>query len=245
MAKKKNRLDQILLDRGLAQSLKEAAAIIMAGQVRVNEQTIDKAGSLVSDTDIVEVASKSSYVGRGALKLEGAIEEFKLKLHSSVCADVGSSTGGFTDVLLRHGAVKVYAIDVGYGELDWRLRSDPRVIVMERTNARYLESLPDLLDFVSIDVSFISLKLILPTVAAWLKPGGEIVALIKPQFEAMAEEVPDGGIIIDTKVHLRVIDEVKQSAKVLGLQCGGIIESPIKGRQGNTEFLIHLKLKKS
>jgi len=243
MAKKKNRLDQVLVQKSLADSLKEAAALIMAGQVRVQNQEVNKAGFLVSPSDEVTVLTKSPYVGRGALKLEGALTDFHIQLAGKICADVGSSTGGFTDVMLRHGAEKVYAIDVGYGELDWKLRSDERVVVMERTNARYLERLPEPIDFVSIDVSFISLRLILPRVADWLQRDGEVVALVKPQFEAKPEEVPEGGVVTDTEVHMRVVEQIKQAALEQGLEHRGTIESPIKGRQGNTEFLIHFNLK--
>jgi 23S rRNA (cytidine1920-2'-O)/16S rRNA (cytidine1409-2'-O)-methyltransferase len=207
----------------------------------VNGEVGDKAGMLVSADAMVEVAQSREFVGRGAYKLEAALKAFPISVAGAVCADVGACTGGFTEVLLRAGAKKVYAIDVGYGDLDWRIRSDPRVVVMERTNARHVDSLGEPVSVVSIDVSFISLTKILPAVERWLAREADVVALVKPQFEAERSEVGAGGIIMDPGVHDRVVKEVAACAEALGLCRMGLTVSPILGAEGNTEFLLWLK----
>ena len=219
----------------------DAERIIRAGKVRVDGAIVDKPGSLVSVDAAVDVGQGKEFVGRGAFKLLHAITTFQLSPRGSVCADVGSSTGGFTEVLLKFGASKVYAIDVGYGELDYKLRVDPRVVVMERTNARHITTLPDQIAFVSIDVSFISLYKILPVVKDWLAPGATVVALVKPQFEAAREEVEVGGIVRSGEVHRRVVQEIKALALSLKFSVRGECESPILGGDGNKEFLLVLQ----
>ena len=204
----KIRLDQYLVQHGMIQSRERAKALIMAGVVFVNEQKVDKAGEMIKEDAKVEVRGHDiGYVSRGGLKLEKAMQCFPLTPNGKVCMDIGASTGGFTDCMLQNGAVKVYAVDVGYGQLDWRLRSDERVVCMERTNARYLthEQIPDELDFASVDVSFISLKIILPAVRPLLKDGGKAVCLIKPQFEAGREKVGKKGVVRDKAVHEEVV----------------------------------------
>ena len=243
--KKRERLDVLLVERGLAPSRERARALIMAGQVLVNSRLVDKAGTMVARDAVCELAPRPDelrYVSRGGLKLEKALDSFGLDPASCVCLDVGSSTGGFTDVLLSRGASRVYAIDVGHGQLAWKLRSDPRVVVMDRTNIRYLTSLPELPAAAAIDVSFISLRLVLPPVAALLVPGGWIVALIKPQFEAGRLEVSRGsGVISDPLVHQRVLQEILSFVQELGtLAAHGLILSPIAGRDGNHEYLLWL-----
>lgn len=234
-------LVQRLLDDGVAPDRETAGKWILAGLVRVNGEVGDKAGMLVSDDAAVEVAQSREFVGRGAYKLEAALKAFPIPVTGAVCADVGVCTGGFTEVLLRAGAKKVYAIDVGYGDLDWKIRSDSRVVVMERTNARHVESLGEPVSVVSIDVSFISLTKILPAVQRWLAPHADIIALVKPQFEAERGEVGTGGIIVDPEVHDRVVMEVAVCAEALGLRRMGIEASPILGAEGNREFLLWLR----
>jgi len=242
----KKRLDQILVERELFPSKPKAQPIIMAGLVFVEGQKIDKAGTPFPET--VEIKIKSAphpYVGRGGLKLEKALKEFAIKVKDKVCLDVGASTGGFTDCLLQNGAKLVYAVDVGYGQLDWKLRNDPRVKVFERVNARNL-TLSDLglstsdIELSVIDVSFISLTKILPAVYALLTDKAEVVALIKPQFEAKRDQVEKGGIVRDPKVHEEVIEKVKKSAQDIGYFVKQLTHSPISGADGNREFLIHL-----
>jgi 23S rRNA (cytidine1920-2'-O)/16S rRNA (cytidine1409-2'-O)-methyltransferase len=235
----KERLDVLVVERGLAESRAKAQRLIMAGQVRVEGEVILKPGTLIPVSASIEVVEGMRYVSRGGEKLEAALEGFDLThLEGWVCADVGASTGGFTDCLLAHGAARVYAIDVGYGQLHWKLRQDPRVVVMERTNVRYLTTLPEQVDLVTIDVSFISLKLVLPTVKVWLKPEGKIIALIKPQFEAGPSESARGkGVIRDARVHRRVLEDVLAFAKTIGLTPQGLIRSPLLGPKGNVEFL--------
>jgi len=235
----KERLDVLVVERGLAESRAKAQRLIMAGQVRVEGEVILKPGTLIPVSASIEVVEGMRYVSRGGEKLEAALEGFDLThLEGWVCADVGASTGGFTDCLLAHGAARVYAIDVGYGQLHWKLRQDPRVVVMERTNVRYLTTLPEQVDLVTIDVSFISLKLVLPTVKVWLKPEGKIIALIKPQFEAGPSESARGkGVIRDARVHHRVLEGVLAFAKTIGLTPQGLIRSPLLGPKGNVEFL--------
>lgn len=236
--RKKRALKERLVAEGLAATGDEAEKLIRAGLVRVGDALIDKPGTLIFDDLHVSISGRRDYVGRGALKLEEAFNAFDISVSGKVCADVGACTGGFTEVLLRHGAARVYAIDVGYGDLDWRIRSDARVVVMERTNARYVEALPEPVSFVSIDVSFISLTLILPAVCRWLPPGGEIVALVKPQFEASREEVGVGGIVHDPAVHQRVVCHIRDFLPTIGLEYRDLVDSPILGGEGNKEFLM-------
>ena len=240
----KIRLDQYLVQNGLVQSRERAKALIMAGVVFVNQQKVDKAGEMIKEDAVVEVRGHDiGYVSRGGLKLEKAMKCFPLTPNGKVCMDIGASTGGFTDCMLQNGAKKVYAVDVGYGQLDWRLRSDERVVCMERTNARYLthEQIPDELDFASVDVSFISLKIILPAVRPLLKDGGKAVCLIKPQFEAGRSNLSKKGIVRDEKVRLRIRDEIAEFAQGCGFSVIGTETSPITGGDGNTEYLMCLE----
>lgn len=244
--KKKERLDVLLVQQGLAPSREKAKALIMSGIVYVNNNKEDKAGTAFDpETSEIEVRGHVlRYVSRGGLKLEKAMQVFPIDLHGKVCMDIGASTGGFTDCMLQNGASLVYSIDVGYGQLDWKLRSDARVICMEKTNFRYLK--PDDIkgprpQFASVDVSFISLSRILP--AAWdiLVPGSEMVCLIKPQFEAGREKVGKKGVVREPKVHLEVIENVLAFAKQVGFSIKQLTFSPVKGPEGNIEYLVHLK----
>ena len=240
----KKRLDMMLVERALAPSREKAKAYIMAGQVYVDGQKEDKAGSMFAETVKVEVRGNTlPYVSRGGLKLEKAMNEFDVSLEGKVCMDVGASTGGFTDCMLQNGGVKVYSIDVGYGQLDWKLRNDPRVVCMEKTNIRYVvpEDIQEKPAFSSIDVSFISLKVIFPALHDLLRKGGQVVSLIKPQFEAGREKVGKKGVVRDPKVHLEVIQTVLQTAMDLGFSILDLEYSPIKGPEGNIEYLVHLK----
>ena len=237
---KKQRLDVALVERALVDTRSRAQSLIMARRVLVNGQFVDKAGANVTEEDEIRVAElEHPWVGRGGMKLAQAFRTFPINVHEKVCADIGASTGGFTDVMLKHGAAKVYAIDVGYGQLDVSLRNDPRVVNREKVNARYLqaESFDEPIEFVSIDVSFISLKLILPAIAELLR--GELVALIKPQFEVGKHEVGKGGIIRDEKLRQGAVDGVVAAAKELGFEVKGVIESPIRGAEGNVEYLMY------
>ena len=240
----KIRLDQYLVQHGLTQSRERAKALIMSGIVFVNEQKVDKAGEMIKEDAKVEVRGHDiGYVSRGGLKLEKAMKTFPITLEGKICADIGASTGGFTDCMLQNGAARVYAVDVGYGQLDWKLRNDPRVVCLERTNARYLdhEQVPDVLDFASIDVSFISLKLIFPALYNLLREGGEIACLIKPQFEAGPEKVGKKGVVRDPKVHLEVLENFLTHAKDNHFTVLGITYSPIRGPEGNIEYLGYLR----
>ena len=240
----KIRLDQYLVQHGMIQSRERAKALIMAGVVFVNEQKVDKAGEMIKEDAKVEVRGHDiGYVSRGGLKLEKAMQTFPLTLDGKVCADIGASTGGFTDCMLQNGATKVYAVDVGYGQLDWKLRGDPRVVCMERTNARYLthEQIPEELDFASVDVSFISLRLILPALDGLLSPEGEAVCLVKPQFEAGREKVGKKGVVRDPAVHLEVLEAFLEHAKESNFTVLGITYSPIRGPEGNIEYLGYLR----
>ena len=236
---KPQRLDIVLTTRGLVESRALAQRLIMAGQVRVDGQMVLKPSVLVAETVSLEVIQGPPYVSRGGEKLAGAFEVFNLDVSGLVCADVGASTGGFTDCLLQNGAAKVYAIDVGSGILHWKIRQDSRVVVMEGTNARYVEHLPETVSFITVDVSFISLKTILPVVKGWFgQAGGTIIALIKPQFEAGREEVARGdGVIRDRNVHRRILDEVLQFAIQEEFGPRGLVRSPLVGPKGNVEFL--------
>jgi len=237
----RERIDKILVDRGLAESRTKAQALVIAGAVLVDEQLVRKPSELFpSEANIrIKAEATSRYVSRGGVKLEAALREFQLDASGLVCLDVGSSTGGFTDCLLQHGARKVVAIDVGHNQIDWKLRNDPRVELREGVNARYLtaEDFDDKFDLVTIDVSFISATKILPAVVPLLNASGRIVTLIKPQFEVGKGEVGKGGIVKDSAQHQRVIAEVNAFAGSLGLIVGGVIESPIRGADGNVEFL--------
>ena len=241
MAKDKERLDKLLVDRGLAETRARAQALILAGEVRVNGERVDKAGTAVGLDAAIEVSAPLPYVGRGGYKLAGALNVFGVPVAGRVCADVGACTGGFTDVLLQRGAARVYAIDVGQGQLDWKLRQDPRVVVMERTNARYLETLAEPVSLVVIDVSFISLKLILPAVVKWLTDAADIIALIKPQFEAGPESVGKGGIVRDERVRRGVLVDLLGWATDNGWSVAGLTPSSIQGADGNMEYLVWLR----
>mgnify|MGYP004535631427 FL=1 len=236
----KTRLDVLLTERGLLDSRQKAQATIMSGIVFVNGQRVDKVGTAVSNDALIEIRGTTlPYVSRGGLKLEKAMQTFPLTLTGKICADIGASTGGFTDCMLQNGAKKVYAVDVGYGQLDWKLRNDARVVCMERTNARYLthEEIPEELDFASVDVSFISLKLIFPALYGLLREGGEIACLIKPQFEAGREKVGKKGVVRDPAVHLEVLEHFLIHAKENHFTVLGITYSPIRGPEGNIEYL--------
>lgn len=243
----KQRLDVLLVERGLVASRERARALILAGDVRVNGAVADKAGAAVDPAaDITLVTPDHPYVGRGGLKLAHALDTFGIDVQGRTALDIGASTGGFTDVMLQRGAARVVALDVGHGQLDWKIRSDPRVVTIERVNARSLtpQDLPaDARSFgiVTIDVSFISLRHILPVVPPLLAPGADVVALIKPQFEAHREEVGKGGIIRDDAVRERVVEEVAAAADTVGLKRLAVIDSPIAGMEGNRELLIHLR----
>lgn len=240
----KTRLDVLLTERGLLDSRQKAQATIMSGIVFVNGQRVDKAGTAVSNDALIEIRGTTlPYVSRGGLKLEKAMQTFPLTLTGKICADIGASTGGFTDCMLQNGAKKVYAVDVGYGQLDWKLRNDARVVCMERTNARYLthEEIPEELDFASVDVSFISLKLIFPALYGLLREGGEIACLIKPQFEAGREKVGKKGVVRDPAVHLEVLEHFLIHAKENHFTVLGITYSPIRGPEGNIEYLGFLR----
>jgi 23S rRNA (cytidine1920-2'-O)/16S rRNA (cytidine1409-2'-O)-methyltransferase len=238
MAQGKERLDKLLVDRGLAATRSRARSLIMAGEVLVNGQREDKPGTAVSVEASLEVIAPALYVSRGGFKLAAALEAFQLTVNGRICADVGACTGGFTDVLLQQGATRVYAIDVGYGQLDWKLRQDPRVVVMERTNARYLESLPEMVEFVCIDVSFISVRYILPAMRGWLAREADVVVLIKPQFEAGPSQVGKGGVVREVAVHREVLEDLLRWAEQDGWAAQGLIRSPIHGADGNVEFLL-------
>jgi len=238
----KVRLDILLTEQGLAESRSQAQKLVMAGQVRVNGQLVIKPSILFPADVSIQLDRGPRYVSRGGEKLEAALKAFqRTDLNSCICADVGASTGGFTDCLLQHGAGKVFAVDVGYGELHWKLRNDPRVVVMERTNARYVTGLAEPVSLVTVDASFISLKILLPVIQKWLSSPGEVIALIKPQFEARREEVSRGdGVIHDPQVHQQVLTSLLDFAVREGFSVRGLIRSPLKGPKGNIEFLVHL-----
>lgn len=241
----KKRLDVLLVEQGYADSRTKAQAVIMSGQVYVNGQKADKPGTSYEESVLLEVRGAiCPYVSRGGLKLEKALRDFDIKPVGYVCSDSGASTGGFTDCLLQQGAKKVFAIDVGYGQLDWKIRSDPRVVVMERTNVRYVtpEQLGEPLDLSVIDVSFISLKIVLPVVKTFLKATGQVVCLIKPQFEAGKDKVGKKGVVRDPQTHKEVLDDFIALTKEQEFQILGLTFSPVKGPEGNIEFLAHLTL---
>lgn len=240
----KVRVDVLLHELGLCESRERAKALIMSGQVYINNQKCDKAGEQVPVGTVPEIRGETlRYVSRGGLKLEKAINEFGLQLNGAVAMDIGASTGGFTDCMLQNGAKKVFSVDVGYGQFAWKLRSDPRVVNMERTNIRYVtaEEIGEPLDFASVDVSFISLALVLPVAYTLLRDGGEVAALIKPQFEAGREQVGKKGVVRDSSVHISVIEKVVEKAQEIGFGVLALSYSPIKGPEGNIEYLVHLK----
>ncbi|MBN1679942.1 MAG: TlyA family RNA methyltransferase [Anaerolineae bacterium] len=238
--KNKVRLDVLLAERGLAPSREAARRMIMAGEVQVNGALRDKPGMRVAADAAISVRQAPRFVSRGGDKLAAALAAFPVSIAEQVCADVGASTGGFTDCLLKHGAARVYAIDVGYGQLDYRLRSDPRVIVMERTNARYVETLDEPVSVVVVDASFISLRLLLPVFRRWLTEPANVIVLIKPQFEAGKGQIGKGGVVRDPDVHHRVLSDVLAASVESGYTVQGVIPSPLKGPAGNIEFLAWL-----
>lgn len=237
----KKRIDELLMEQGFATDKKQAQAMLMAGEVMVNNQRITTAGMRVDTAATIETKSKRPYVSRGGFKLAAALDAFPVNPADAICADVGASTGGFTDVLLQRGAKKIYAIDVGYGDLAWKLRNDARVVVMERTNARHVRSLPDPIALAVIDASFISLKTLLPVVKNWLEPDASVVALIKPQFEAPRSDVGEGGVIRRKDIHIAVLSEILTWIEAQPLTPSGLIASPITGPAGNKEFLVHIR----
>jgi 23S rRNA (cytidine1920-2'-O)/16S rRNA (cytidine1409-2'-O)-methyltransferase len=236
----KIRIDIALHQSGLAPSREKARAMIMAGEVSVNGQRIDKPGTKIDANAALEVRQKPRFVSRGGDKLAGALEGFHFDVTEKTCADVGASTGGFTDCLLQAGAAKVFAIDVGYGQLDYRLQQDERVVVMDRTNARYLTTLPETVQLVVVDASFISLRLLLSVFQGWFQSSGDVIALIKPQFEAGRGDVGKGGVVRDQNIHKRVLQEILSFSTDAGFHVNGLIPSPLKGPAGNTEFLMWL-----
>ena len=240
----KTRLDVLLVERGFIETRQKAQTTIMSGLVYVKGQKVDKPGTAVPNDAEIEVRGNAlKYVSRGGLKLEKAMAAFPVQLADAICGDIGASTGGFTDCMLQNGASKVYAVDVGYGQLAWKLREDPRVVCMERTNARYLdhEQIPDELDFASIDVSFISLRIVLPVIKSFLKPNsGQVLCLIKPQFEAGKDKVGKKGVVRDPQTHKEVLDDFVATVKELEFKI--LTFSPVKGPEGNIEFLAHLTL---
>ena len=238
----KIRIDRLLVDRGLVESRERGQALILAGQVLVNGQKQDKAGALVPEDGEVRILGEVlPYVSRGGLKLAAALQEFGLSVSGKITLDVGASTGGFTDCLLQHGARKVYAVDVGYGQMAWKIRQDPRVITIERVNIRAIEPslVPELIDIVVIDVSFISLEKVIPSILQFLRSGAQLVALIKPQFEVGREQVGKGGIVRDDAARSAAVDRVTLFIREQGFDVKGVIPSPITGQDGNVEFLIH------
>ena len=240
----KKRLDVALFERGFAESREKAKALIMAGQVYVNNQKVTKSGDSVKESDCLEVrGEKLPFVSRGGLKLQKAVEQFGLTLDDCVCMDIGASTGGFTDCMLQHGAKKVYAIDVGYGQLAWKLREDARVVNLERTNFRYVtrEQIPEEIDFASVDVSFISLRLIVPVMRELLKANGRAVCLIKPQFEAGKENVGKKGVVREQSVHAQVVADITAFLSETGFSILNLDYSPVKGPQGNIEYLVYIE----
>lgn len=240
---KRQRLDLLLLERGLVDSREEGRRRILAGDVLVNDQAVTKAGSAIDAGAAIRLKARSRYVSRGGFKLEKALSEFAVDVNGKTALDIGASTGGFTDCLLAHGAAGVIAVDVGYGQLDWKLRNDSRVTVLEKTNIRYLDpdALPGRADLASIDVSFISLKLVLPRLKLLLMPRHEVIALIKPQFEVGKGQVGKGGVVRSSEEHERVIAAMKTAAIEQGYHVVGVVESPLLGPKGNKEFLIYLR----
>jgi 23S rRNA (cytidine1920-2'-O)/16S rRNA (cytidine1409-2'-O)-methyltransferase len=236
----KKRIDLLMVEKGLAPTRERAQALLMSGSVRIGDQVMTKPGTSVPADSELTVAAGLPYVSRGGLKLEHALDEFRVDPAGKVAADIGASTGGFTDVLLQRGAAKVYAIDVGYGQLDWKIRSDQRVVVMDRTNVRHIDALPETVEIATIDVSFISLSIVLPAAKRFLRECAEVVTLIKPQFEAGKGKLGKGGVVRDPLVHREVLERVIRQAQELGFTVRGLTRSPITGPAGNVEFLVHL-----
>jgi 23S rRNA (cytidine1920-2'-O)/16S rRNA (cytidine1409-2'-O)-methyltransferase len=236
----KQRLDLLLVERGLAPSREKARGMIMAGEVCVDGHIVDKPGAPTQPTAALTTKQKPRFVSRGGEKLASALEVFNVDVRGRICADVGASTGGFTDCLLQNGATRIYSLDVGYGQLDYSLRQDNRVVVMERVNARYIENLDEKVNLVTIDASFISLKLLLPVVKGWLQVPADVIPLIKPQFEAGKHDVGKGGVVKDPKIHIRVLEEILTFATHEGFSIKGLTLSPLKGPAGNIEFLAWL-----
>ncbi|MBI2906248.1 MAG: TlyA family RNA methyltransferase [Chloroflexi bacterium] len=239
MAKK--RIDGLLVERGFVETREKAKALLMAGDVYIGDTAVLKPGTLVEDDAAIRVREGLPFVSRGGLKLCHALDEFPISVASVVALDVGASTGGFTDCLLQRGALRVYALDVGYGQLDYKLRIDPRVVVMERVNAHYPFTLPEKVDVATLDVSFISLEKVLPNVLEWVKEGGDLIVLVKPQFEAGRAQVGKGGLVKDPAVHAQVVGRIINWAIKQGLRLGGLAPSPILGASGNREFLVFLR----
>jgi len=242
MTSAKERLDKILVDSGMAVSRERARALIMEGKVCVNGIPVSKAGALINADAKIELKGEDiPYVSRGGLKLEAAIKNFNISLQNKIAMDVGSSTGGFADCMLQNGIKKIYCIDVGYGQLAWKLRQDPRIVLIERTNIRYLEreKIPDSIDIATIDVSFISLNKVVPKVLEFLREDGEIIALIKPQFEVGRGEVDKGGIVRDEAKRLKAVEDMKKDFETIGLKVIGTMQSPISGQKGNVEYFIY------
>ncbi|HUO77314.1 MAG TPA: TlyA family RNA methyltransferase [Thermodesulfovibrionales bacterium] len=240
----KERLDILLVEKGMVSSREKARALIMEGNVLVNGMLVTKAGSLVNSDALIELKGEEvPYVSRGGLKLEAALHHFGINLTGLIAMDVGSSTGGFTDCMLQKGVRKVYCIDVGYGQLAWSLRNDPRVVLLERTNIRYLEKerIHDMINVATIDVSFISLKNVLPKVMDFVRKGGEILALVKPQFEVGKGEVGKGGIVREEEKRVAAVDSIREFAEGLGFRTGGVFQSPVLGQKGNHEYFLHLR----
>ncbi len=243
-ASEKKRLDLAVLDRGLAPSRQRARALVMSGKVLVNRKAIDKPGMAVADKDEILVKGDDNpFASRGGLKLKAALKAFRVSVIDKVCLDVGASTGGFTDCLLQHGAGKVYAVDVGYGQLAWKLRQDPRVTVFERTNIRHLpfETVGEPVDLVTIDVSFISLRIVMPAILKFMKANAAVLALVKPQFEVGKGQVGKGGVVRDPRLHQQVLDELTVFFSRMPLSVSGVIGSPVLGPKGNKEFFIFLQ----
>lgn len=246
--RKKTRLDLIVVEKGLAQSRQRARALIMAGKVLVNNEPADKPGRPVSgDDEVILRGEDIPYVSRGGLKLEHALNTFDINADGLVCLDAGASTGGFTDCLLQNGAKRVYAVDVGYGQFAWKLRQDPRVVVIERTNVRYLQedAIPQPVDLVTIDVSFISLRIVVPAILKFMRGNGRILALIKPQFEVGKGNVGKGGVVRDPLLHEEVIQSLRDFFSGIGLSCEAVVPSPILGPKGNREFIISISIRYS
>jgi 23S rRNA (cytidine1920-2'-O)/16S rRNA (cytidine1409-2'-O)-methyltransferase len=238
----KRRIDSLLVEKGLVESRAKAQALIMAGEVKVEGKAAIKPGTLIAEEAVITLLKPPPFVSRGGIKLDFALDQFRLDVSSKVAADIGASTGGFTDCLLQRGASRVYALDVGYGQLDYRLRKDERVVVMERVNARYPISLPEKVDLATIDLSFISVEKVLPSVARLLKGDGYLLVLLKPQFEAKRSEVGKGGIVRQPIIHARVIGRFVAWAVGQGFRVGGLVASPILGAEGNMEFFVLLRL---
>jgi 23S rRNA (cytidine1920-2'-O)/16S rRNA (cytidine1409-2'-O)-methyltransferase len=239
----KQRLDKLLIDLGLAETLVRARALIGAGAVQVNTQVVDKAGELFPPEVTIQIKPGCPYVSRGGLKLKGALEAFDYDPDGQICADIGASSGGFTDCLLQHGARRVYAVDVGYGQLDWKLRQDPRVVVIERFNARNIsrKQIPEPLELAVIDSSFISLTKLIPPLLPLFGNQIHLIALIKPQFELAKDKIPKGGVVLDPLLHEEIIAKIQKFSQRLGLTSQGVVRSPIVGPKGNSEFLIYLQ----